>query len=90
MRRLFILLPLLSLVATVPAGSAQSSLLESVKRNPSEARALCVRFRSLNAQGISATSNQAITALARERQMAPRDAEILAVYVIGLHCSDVS
>ena len=90
MRHLAFLLSLLSLAASTPASLALSSLLESVKRNPNEARALCGRFRTLNQQGISATSDPAISTLARERGLTPGDAEILAVYVIGLHCSDVS
>lgn len=92
MRRLAFLLSLLSLAPAAPVCFAQSSssLLESVKRDPNEARALCGRFRTLNQQGISATSDPAIKTLARERGLTERDAEILAVYVIGLHCSDVS
>ena len=67
-----------------------SSLLESVKRNPNEAKALCTSFRSLNSQGVSATSPGSIQRLASERGLSTTDAEILATYVIGLHCSDVS
>ncbi|MAS28294.1 hypothetical protein [Synechococcus sp. UW105] len=76
--------------ATSSAVAAQSSLLESVKRNPNEARALCRQFKQLNAQGVSATSNTAIAALASQRNLTTQDAEILATYVIGLHCTDVS
>ena len=43
-----------TLLAVSPETQAQSSLLESVKRNPSEARALCQQFKSFNARGESA------------------------------------
>ena len=76
--------------AASSAVAAQSSLLESVKRNPNEARALCRQFKQLNAQGVSATSTTAIAALASRRNLTSQDAEILATYVIGLHCTDVS
>ena len=69
--------------------SAQSTLLESVKRNPDEAKALCRQFKALNAKGESALSGQAIGQLAKQRNLSITDAEILATYVIGLHCPDV-
>ena len=90
MRSRFVLLPLVGVLAFTPQGLAQSSLLESVKRNPNEAKALCTSFRSLNSQGVSATSPGSIQRLASERGLSTTDAEILATYVIGLHCSDVS
>jgi len=39
---------------------SQSNLLESVKKNPSEARNLCNKFRDFNSKGISANSDKAI------------------------------
>ena len=39
---------------------SQSNLLESVKKNPSEARNLCNKFREFNSKGISASSDKAI------------------------------
>ena len=68
---------------------SQSSLLESVKRNPAEANALCSRFRSLNSQGISASSKQSIQEISLKRNLNEIDAEILSMYVRGLHCPDV-
>ncbi len=68
---------------------AQSALLESVKQNPALARSMCQEFQKLNAQGISATSPGAIANLARSQGLSPMDAEVLATYVIGLHCSSV-
>ena len=79
----------LSLLISASSGFAQSSLLESVKRNPAEAKALCQSFRAMNSNGQSALSPEAINQLASQRNLSPNNAEILATYVIGLHCSDV-
>jgi hypothetical protein len=79
----------LSLLIFASAGFAQSSLLESVKRNPAEAKALCQSFRAMNSNGQSALSSEAINQLANQRNLSTTNAEILATYVIGLHCSDV-
>ena len=68
---------------------AQSNLLESVKRNPEEARKLCTQFRNLNAKGLSVSSKEAISEVSRKRNLSQIDAEILSIYVIGLHCPDV-
>ena len=89
MRRLTIRCLSLSLLISASAGFAQSSLLESVKRNPAEAKALCQSFRAMNSNGQSALSSKAINQLASQRNLSPGNAEILATYVIGLHCSDV-
>nr|WP_254217265.1 hypothetical protein [Synechococcus sp. CCY 9618] len=64
-------------------------MLESVKQNPALAKSMCQQFRQLNAQGISATSKASITSLAGSRGLSTMDAEVLATYVIGLHCSSV-
>lgn len=79
----------LSMLISASAGFAQSSLLESVKRNPAEAKELCQSFRAMNSMGQSALSPKAINQLASQRNLSPNKAEILATYVIGLHCSDV-
>ncbi len=68
---------------------AQSTLLESVKRNPEEAIAFCKKFQALNERGLSATSEESIKEIARTRNLTAIDAEILATYVIGLNCPDV-
>ena len=39
---------------------SQSTLLETVKKNPNEARNLCNKFREFNSKGISANSDKAI------------------------------
>ncbi len=43
----------------------------------------------MNDNGQSALSSEAINQLANQRNMSTGNAEILATYVIGLHCSDV-
>ena len=78
-----------SLLAISSGSQAQSSLLESVKRNPGEARALCQQFKSINAQGQSALSSQSIAVIAGQRNLNTTEAEIVATYVIGLNCPDV-
>ena len=76
-------------LGSTPAVMAQSTLLESVKRNPEEARALCRRFKDLNAKGISVSSSQTINEISKQKNLSPIDAEILSTYVIGLNCPDV-
>ncbi|MFN5118655.1 MAG: hypothetical protein ACK5FE_15985 [Cyanobacteriota bacterium] len=78
-------------LAAMPAapGWSASPLLESVKQNPALAKSLCARFKGLNAQGISATSRSSIDVVAKEQGLSQVDAEVLATYVIGLHCPDV-
>ena len=78
-----------TLIAAAPASRAQSSLLESVKRNPGEAQALCQQFKSINARGESALSSQSIAVIAGQRNLNKTEAEIVATYVIGLNCPDV-
>ena len=80
----------ISLIAFMPGVMAQSNLLESVKRNPKEAKALCMQFRKLNSIGVSASSNQAIKEISSQKNLSNTDAEILSMYVIGLHCPDVN
>ena len=80
----------LSLLISASAGFAQSSLLESVKRNPAEAQALCESFEAMNHNGQSAFSPEAINQLAGQRNLSTKNAEILTTYVIGMHCSSVT
>jgi len=80
----------ISLIAFMPGVMAQSNILESVKRNPKEAKALCMQFRNLNSIGVSASSNQAIQEISNQKNLSNTDAEILSMYVIGLHCPDVN
>ena len=68
---------------------SQSNLLESVKKNPNEARNLCNKFRDFNSKGISASSDKAIEYVSNKKNLAPVNAEIFSIYVIGLHCPDI-
>ena len=78
------------LIAFSTEVSAQSKLLESVKRNPKEAQTLCKQFRDLNSRGISASSKGAIDEISRRKNLSIPDAEVLSIYVIGLHCPEVN
>ena len=68
---------------------SQSNLLESVKKNPEEARNLCNKFRDFNSKGISASSDKAIEYVSNIKKLTPVNAEIFSIYVIGLHCPDI-
>ena len=68
---------------------SQSNLLESVKKNPNEARNLCNKFRDFNSKGISANSDKAIKYVSNQKNLTPVNAEIFSIYVIGLHCPDI-
>ena len=67
----------------------QSNLLESVKKNPNEARNLCNKFREFNSNGISASSDKAIDYVSNKKNLTSVNAEIFSIYVIGLHCPDI-
>ena len=68
---------------------SQSNLLESVKKNPNEARNLCNKFRDFNSKGIPASSDKVIDYVSNKKKLTPVDAEIFSIYVIGLHCPDI-
>ena len=68
---------------------SQSNLLESVKKNPNEAKNLCKKFRDFNSKGISASSDIAIDFVSNKKKLTPVNAEIFSIYVIGLHCPDI-
>ena len=68
---------------------SQSNLLESVKKNPNEAKNLCKKFREFNSKGISASSDKAIDYVSNKKKLTPVNAEIFSIYVIGLHCPDI-
>ena len=67
---------------------AQSRLLESVKRNPEEAKSLCNSFRELNKENISAGSSKSIQEISIQKNISEVDAEILSMYVRGLYCPE--
>ena len=68
----------------------QSKLLESVKNNPNEAKALCNKFRKNNSKGISSRSKTVINEISTQKNLSFTDAEILSVYVIGMYCPDIN
>ncbi len=78
----------LALLGATPA-AAESELLNSVKRNPSESSALCSSFRRLNSEGQSAYSGETTRMIAGKRNLSPTDAEVLITYVVGMTCPDV-
>ena len=84
----FFLLLFLSLAYINPVLS-QSNLLESVKKNPANAIKMCNKFKELNSKGISANSDEAIEFVSKKNNLNPINAEILSIYVIGLHCPQV-
>ena len=68
---------------------SQSNLLDSVKRNPENAIEMCNKFRALNNKGISANSDEALNYVSQKNKLNQVNAEILSIYVIGLHCPNV-
>ena len=68
---------------------AQSNLLESVKKNPKNAIEMCNKFKELNKRGISASSDEAVNYVIKKNKLSPVNAEILSIYVIGIHCPNV-
>tara|TARA_B100000902_G_scaffold395861_1_gene455386 strand:+ start:328 stop:594 length:267 start_codon:yes stop_codon:yes gene_type:complete len=84
----FFLFLFLTLASVNPLFS-QSNLLESVKKNPSDAIKICNKFKELNSKGISASSDKAIDFVSKTNKLNPINAEILSIYVIGLHCPQV-
>ena len=67
---------------------AQSRLLESVKRNPDEARSICQSFKELNKENISASSPKSIQKISTQKNITEIDAEILSMYIRGLYCPE--
>ena len=67
---------------------AQSRLLDSVKRNPDEAKSICKSFRDLNKQNVSAGSLKSIQEISIQKNISKVDAEILSMYVRGLYCPE--
>lgn len=67
----------------------QADLLETVKRNPAQAKAMCKTFRQANDDNASAYDEATTRQVARAQQLSAQDAEILITYVVGMHCPDV-
>ena len=74
---------------SLPPVFSQSNLLESVKKNPNEARNLCNKFREFNSKGISASSDKAIKYVSNKKKLTSVNAEIFSIYVIGLYCPQI-
>ena len=87
MNNLFLLIFLST--ASINPVLSQSNLLESVKKNPGDAIKMCNKFKELNSKGISANSDQAIEFVSKKNKLTPINAEILSIYVIGLHCPQI-
>ena len=68
---------------------SQSNLLDSVRKNPADAIKMCNKFREFNSNGISASSDKAINFVSKKNKLSPVNAEILSIYVIGLHCPEI-
>ena len=64
------------------AAAADSELLDRVKRNPELAKAMCWRFKDLNARGKSAYSKNVTRDIASEQKLSRQDAEVLVIYVV--------
>ena len=77
------------LLAAVPVSGAESKLLETVKRNPAEAKALCKKFKKMNSNGKSAYSKKSTKRVASSRALTMVDAEVFVTYVVGMYCPDV-
>ena len=73
----------------VLVGAADSDLLNSVKRNPEQAKTMCRSFRTMNDNGKSAYSKKATNEVAKNQNLNFQDAEILVTYVVGMYCPDV-
>ena len=76
-------------LAPSTAGAAESDLLNGVKSNPQEAKAMCQDFRDQNERGKSAYARANTRNVAESRQISKSDAEVLITYVVGIHCPDV-
>ena len=78
------------LFLSMNSSHAQSNLLESVKKNPKNAIEICNKFKEFNKKGISASSDEAVNYVSRKNNLSPINAEILSIYVIGIHCPNVT
>ena len=79
----------ISSITSSTAVYGQSKLLENVKANPEEAKALCNRFKSYNAQGVKTSSKEVIEEISRNKNLTTTDAEILSIYVIAMYCPQI-
>ena len=87
--RIFTALFVISSITSITAVYGQSKLLENVKENPAEAKALCKKFKAYNEQGIKTSSKEVIEEISRSKNLTPTDAEILSIYVIAMYCPQI-
>ena len=85
----YLLISLFLLLGFTKPIFSQSNLLESVKKNPEDALKMCTKFREFNSKGISASSDKVIDFVSKKNNLSPNNAEILSIYVIGLHCPEI-
>ena len=85
----YLLISLFLLLGFTKPIFSQSNLLESVKKNPDDALKMCTKFREFNSKGISASSDKVIDFVSKKNNLSPNNAEILSIYVIGLHCPEI-
>ena len=85
----YLLISLFLLLGSTKPIFSQSNLLESVKKNPDDALKMCTKFREFNSKGISASSDKVIDFVSKKNNLSPNNAEILSIYVIGLHCPEI-
>ena len=81
---------LIALFLGIEAVYSQSNLLDSVKKNPQNAIEMCKKFKELNKKGISANSDEALNYVSKKSNLNQVNAEILSIYIIGLHCPNVT
>lgn len=95
-----ILLPIILLFIILNAFKLNSSpsrqlegfdhLLDLAKNNPDKANETCSHFKALNSRNISASSDTALEWVKKKFNLnSIFAAEILSIYIIGLHCQDV-
>ena len=68
---------------------SQPNLLERAKNNPSEGSKLCKKFKELNADNKSATSEIATKFVSKENNLSMVNAEFYSLYVMGLYCPEI-
>ncbi|WP_392349976.1 hypothetical protein [Parasynechococcus sp.] len=73
------------------AALAQADVLETIKRNPAEAKAMCRQFRTAKSKNknFDPYSRKTTRQVVKDRKISMGDAEILITYVVGMHCPDV-
>ena len=85
-KKFYFLLPFI--IGIIP-GYGQPDLLDNVRNNPEEAIKLCEKFKEFNAKGISVNSDEAVNYVSQKNNISKINAEILSIYVVGLHCPNI-